>query len=127
MGGEHILIKKGENDRRKIKSGSENGSMASLMPMCAGLVGPKSENVEISLVLPLLFEGSRGHESARESLQPSEPDRLGGGRGRVNPPPRRLVWRFWRFGGFVGWFRHLHAQRPEASADSFERLRMGLC
>ena len=21
--------------------------------------------------------------------------RLGGGRGRVNPPPRRLVWRFW--------------------------------
>ena len=25
----------------------------------------------------------------------SEPWRLGGGRERVNPPPRRLVWRFW--------------------------------
>ena len=28
--------------------------------------------------------------------------RLGGGRGRVNPPPCGLVLRFWRFGGF--WF-----------------------
>ena len=58
-------------------------------------MGPKSENVGFSLVLPLLFEGSRRHETARESLRMSGPTRLGGGRGRVNPPPRRLVWRFW--------------------------------
>ena len=60
MGGEHILIKKGENDRRKIKSGSENGSMASLMPIRGGLVGPKSENVEKVLVLKAFFEGPSG-------------------------------------------------------------------
>ena len=36
-------------------------------------MGPKSENVEKALVLPLLFEGSRGHGNAKESLQPSEP------------------------------------------------------
>ena len=38
----------------------EKLSMATLMPMCAGLVGPKTENVEISKVLLLFFEGSRG-------------------------------------------------------------------
>ena len=30
------------------------------------------------------------------------PRTVGGGRGRVNPPPRSLVWRFWRFGGLLG-------------------------
>ena len=69
--------------------------MATLMPMCAGLVGPKSENVEISLVLPLLFEGSRGPRLRQSREEVSEPRGLGGGRGGVNPPPRRLVWRFW--------------------------------
>ena len=29
-----------------------------MMHICGGLVGPKSENVEKPLVLPLLFEGS---------------------------------------------------------------------
>ena len=33
VGGEHILIKKGGNDRRKMKSESEKRSMASLMPI----------------------------------------------------------------------------------------------
>ena len=47
--------------------------MASVMGICGGLVGPKSENVGFSLVLPLLFEGSRGHGGARESLQRSGP------------------------------------------------------
>ena len=36
--------------------------------------------------------------------QGSEPDRLGGGRGRVNPPPRRLVWRFWEVWRVWCWF-----------------------
>ena len=49
-------------------------------------MGPKSENVGFSLVLPLLFEGSRRHEGAKESLQLSGLDRVGGSRGRVNPP-----------------------------------------
>ena len=48
--------------------------MATLMPLCAGLVGPKSENVEISLVLPLLFEGSRGPRAIQENERVSEPD-----------------------------------------------------
>ena len=36
-------------------------------------MGPRSENVEKSLVLLLLFEGSVGHDGIRESLQASEP------------------------------------------------------
>ena len=44
------------------------------MPMCAGLVGPKSENVEISLVLPLLFEGSKRPRAPQDREQLSEPD-----------------------------------------------------
>ena len=69
--------------------------MANAMGIYGGLEGPKSENVENTLVLPLLFEGSRVGGGRQPNEQPSEPDRLGGGRGRVNPPPRRLVWRFW--------------------------------
>ena len=58
-------------------------------------MGSKIENVEKPLVLPLLFEGQRSDGYSREVLQGSEPDRLGGGRGRVNPPPCGLVYRFW--------------------------------
>ena len=58
-------------------------------------MGPKIENVGFSLVLPLLFEGSKAAEGRQENEKTSGPWRLGGGRGRVNPPPRRLVWRFW--------------------------------
>ena len=45
------------------------------------------------------FKFQGGRDPSQPNEQPSEPDRLGGGRGRVNPPPRRLVWRFsevWR-------------------------------
>ena len=72
-------------------------------------MGPKSENVGFSSVLPLLFEGSRAAGARQPNEQASEPDRLGGGRRRVNPPPRSLVWRFWRFGGFGAGSKHLHA------------------
>ena len=78
--------------------------MATLMPLCAGLVGPKSENVEISLVLRLFFEGSRGPRGRQDREKSSEPRGLGGGRGRVNPPPRRLVWRFWEVWRVGCWF-----------------------
>ena len=54
-------------------------------------MGPKIENVGFSLVLPLLFEGSRGARGRQENERLSEPDPLGGGRGRVNPPPCGLV------------------------------------
>ena len=74
--------------------------MASVMGICGGLVGPKSENVEKALVLPLLFEGSRAPGGFQECKGTAEKYRPGGGRGRVNPPPRSFVWRFRRFGGF---------------------------
>ena len=32
----------------------------------------------------------------KKVFQPSEPDPLGGGRGRVNRPPCGLVWEVWR-------------------------------
>ena len=43
---------------------------------------PKIENVGFSLVLPLLFEGSKAAKARQENEQPSEPDRwegVGGG------------------------------------------------
>ena len=66
--------------------------------MCAGLVGPKSENVDFSLVLNAFLKGSREAGESQECKGPSEPDRPGGGRGRVNPPPGAClevleVWR----------------------------------
>ena len=72
-------------------------------------MGLKSGNVEKVLVFNAFLKGSRGALVPQPGEQPSEPDRLGGGRGRVNPPPRRLVWRFWRFGGFGAGSKPLHA------------------
>ena len=72
-------------------------------------MGPKSENVGFSLVLPQLFEGSKKRKVIQDCEKPSGPDRRGGGRRRVNPPPRSLFWRFWRFGGLVVGSGHLHA------------------
>ena len=45
-----------------------------MMHICGGLVGPKSENVEKPLVLPLLFEGAGLPREDSENEQPSEPD-----------------------------------------------------
>ena len=47
-----------------------------MMHICGGLVGPKSENVEKPLVLPLLFEGSGLPREDSENEQLSEPDRF---------------------------------------------------
>ena len=52
---------------------------------------PKIENVGFSLVLPLLFEGSRAPGVFQENESGIGKWRLGGGRGRVNPPPCGLV------------------------------------
>ena len=79
--------------------------MAHVMAICGDLVGPKSENVEKPLVFACFFEGQSGDEESTEELQLSSPDRPGGGRGRVNPPPRRLVSRFWEVGRVWCWFK----------------------
>ena len=52
----------------------EKHEMASTMGIYAGLVGPKSENVEKALVFKAFFEGQRSHATARESLPLSEPE-----------------------------------------------------
>ena len=36
------------------------------------------------------LKGQSGDGDSREEFRPSEPDRLRGGRGEVNPPPKRL-------------------------------------
>ena len=59
VGGEYMFIKNVKTVRRKLKNGTEECSMASLMGICGGLVGPKSGNVKNRWVSPLLFEGSR--------------------------------------------------------------------
>ena len=52
--------------------------------MCAGLVGPKSENVEKPLVSKAFLKGSKERLGPQPHERLSEPERLGGGRGRVN-------------------------------------------
>ena len=64
-----------------IKNRSSNLNMVPfdhfehMMGICAGLVGPKSENVEKALVLLLLFEGSRAAGGRQEDEQRSDPRR----------------------------------------------------
>ena len=56
--------------------------MATLMPLCAGLVGPKSENVEISLVLQASLRGQDGPERANRTNRHPAPtgwEGVGGG------------------------------------------------
>ena len=48
--------------------------MASLMPMCAGLVGPKSENVEKVVVFKPFLRGPRRARVIQDSEQASEKD-----------------------------------------------------
>ena len=55
------------------------------------LIGPKWAHKQFILISTKDFEGSRGPGARQEYEQNSEPDRLGGGRGRVNPPPCGLV------------------------------------
>ena len=52
--------------------------MATLMPMCAGLVGPKSENVENVSVLNAFLKGSKGARAFQECKQLAENIVLGG-------------------------------------------------
>ena len=55
------------------------------------LVGPKSGNVDKVIYMR---KGARGILRRRRDLR--EERGIGGGRGSVNLPSRRLVWRFWR-------------------------------
>ena len=50
--------------------------MASMMGICGGLVGPKSENVEKVVVFVGSFEGSRGPRVRQNRERPSEPERF---------------------------------------------------
>ena len=56
-----------------MKNGAEKPQMAHVNGICAGLVGPKSENIKKALVLLLLFEGSRVPRGSSEKKQPGEP------------------------------------------------------
>ena len=59
------------------------------------LIGLKWAHKQLILISTKDFDGSRGPRGRQDCERVSEPRGLGGGRGRVNPPPRRLVWRFW--------------------------------
>ena len=60
--------------------------MASIMHICSGLVGPKSENVEKVLVFKAILKGS---EMGRGRMEPSKGRVLGSFRGRVGAPFRK--------------------------------------
>ena len=68
---------------------------ACVMHTCTGLVGPKTGKVKKVLVFKPFLKVSKGPGGETENELTAGPGRLGGGRGRVNLPPRRLVWRFW--------------------------------
>ena len=50
----------------------EKHEMASVMGICAGLVGPKSENVQKVLVFKAFFEGSREPRAIQDCERHSE-------------------------------------------------------
>ena len=54
------------------------------------IVRPKRAHKQEIHIFASDFEGPRGARVRQENEKLSEPDRLGGGRGRVNPPPRSL-------------------------------------
>ena len=56
------------------------------MHTCTGLVGSKTGKVEKLLVFKAFLNGSKGARVCQPNEQASEPDRLVGGRGRVNLP-----------------------------------------
>ena len=56
----------------------EKLEMASVMGICAGLVGPKSENVEKVLVFKAFLKGSRRARAIQENEQPGGPGLAGG-------------------------------------------------
>ena len=56
-----------------MKNGAEKPQMAHVNGICAGLVGPKSENIKKALVLLLLFEGSRVPRGSSEKKRRGEP------------------------------------------------------
>ena len=52
----------------------EKSEMASVMGICAGLVGPKSENVKNVMAFSAFLKGSRGARLSQPSERPSEPE-----------------------------------------------------
>ena len=52
----------------------EKLEMASVMGICAGLVGPKSENIKKVLVFNACLKGSRGARVSQENEQASGPE-----------------------------------------------------
>ena len=56
----------------------EKLEMASVMGICAGLLGPKSGNVEKVLVFKAFLKGQRCDADPGAGFQPSEPDRWEG-------------------------------------------------
>ena len=59
-----------EQSCRKLKNAAERPKMTSVMGICAGLAGPKTENVDLSLVLVGFIEGSK---AGRERMSLSDP------------------------------------------------------
>ena len=45
-----------------------------MMGICAGLVGPESENIKKVLVFKAFLKGSRGARLSQPNEQPSEPE-----------------------------------------------------
>ena len=72
-----------------MKNAAERPKMASVMGICAGLAGPKTENVDISSVLVWFFEGSKAGLVRMGLSSPAVWDPRGGIKGGVNPPFRR--------------------------------------
>ena len=70
------------------------------------------KNDDFSLVLIVFFEGSREPWGRQPGFQASESDRPGGGKGEGKPSPIRACLEVLETGS-----KHLHAQRPETSAD----------
>ena len=63
---------------QKEEKAACKSEMASMMRACAGLVGPKSENVDFSLVLQWFLKGQRSDKESRNAKSPPDGAFFGG-------------------------------------------------
>ena len=83
----------------------EKHEMASVMGTCAGLVGPKSENIKKVLVFKAFVKGSRVPRVDSENEQGSGPDRPGGVLGSFWGYFGVTLGSFWGLWGYFGYMK----------------------
>ena len=82
VGGEHTFQNNYDTSRQKIEKWSRMTLDSRFDDYMRGLVGPKSEHVDLSLASVCFSEGSRADGGFQENIKAERPDPSGRGHGR---------------------------------------------